>query len=172
MKEYNHLLNYLHRWTVCKFGNLHVRIHHILSSDGTPFLHNHPFWYVSIIVSGGYTEQVLVGDEIKTIDHHAPAIIIRKPSTYHRITNVHGMCKTLFVTWLSGGWNLIRHKDVVAPLSYKGPSCDGMYIRTINGVRVYSKFSNGVWFVGSEDRQAAVTTNALSVHQCIGWEEE
>lgn len=157
---------------MCKIGKLHIRIHHILNSDGTPFLHNHPFWYVSIIMSGGYTEQVLVGDDIKTIDHHAPAIIIRKPSTYHRITSVHSMCKTLFVSWLSGGWKLIRHKDVVAPPSYVVPVRGGVYIRTINNVRVYSKFSNGMWFIGSDDRQTALDTNALSVHQCAAWEDE
>lgn len=172
MKEYNHLLNYLHRWTVCKIGSLHIRIHHILSSDGTPFLHNHPFWYVSVIVRGGYTEQVLVGDEIKMIEHCAPAVILRKPSTYHRIISVQGACKTLFVTWLSEGWNLVRHKAVVAPQSYKVPVCEGVYIRTINNTRVYSKFSRGMWFVGSEDRQMAVAATKLSVHQCTKWVEE
>lgn len=31
---------------------MNVRIHDILTGDVTPYLHNHPFWYVSIVLRG------------------------------------------------------------------------------------------------------------------------
>lgn len=141
-----------------------------MNPDGTPFLHNHPFWYISFIVRGGYTEQVLVGDDLVVVDRRAPSITLRRPSTYHRITKVHKKCTTLFITWKSGSWNLIRHEGVPPPLTYIVPDSDGVYVRNINNVRVYSKFAGGVWHVGSENKQTAAESTALSVHQCTVWE--
>ena len=171
MKAYNHLLNYLHRWTLCKIGKLHVRIHHILSSDGTPFLHSHPFWYVSIIFKGGYTEQVLVNNELKVITHTAPAIIVRSPSRYHRISEVSGVCKTLFFTWKAKDWNLMRHSGVATPDWYAAPRLPGVYRRLINGRSVYSRFENGMWWLGTSTQDTAPTSTKLSVHQNTEWED-
>lgn len=171
MKAYNHLVGYLHRWTICKIGKLHIRLHHILNVDGTPFLHNHPFAYVSIILTGGYTEQVLVGDELKLVNHLAPAIIIRKSSTYHRIVEVGGDCKTLFFAYGSSTWGLKRHPDITPPDTYRVPSTCGIYCRYINGKKRYAKFNDGVWYAGSESIESAYTTTTLSVHQCGVWED-
>lgn len=170
MKAYNHLLGYLHRWTVCKLGKLHVRLHHILSVDGTPFLHSHPFDYVSVVFSGGYTEHVLVDDRLVEIQHVAPSLVFRKGSTYHRIVDVKGSCKTLFFAWGSGEWNLRRHPDIKSDWDFKMPFYDGVYSREINGVPVYSKFMNGMWYVGSDEYEEALRSTKLSVHQCGKWE--
>jgi hypothetical protein len=170
MKEYNHLLNYLHRWTLCKIGKFHARIHHILASDGTPFLHSHPFWYVSFIFEGGYTEQVLVDGELKVIHHTAPAIIIRSPTTYHRISNVVDVCKTLFFTWRAKDWNLMRHSGAATPDWYAAPSLPGVYRRYIKGTYVYSKFDNGVWWLGAQTNTEAERSTKLSVHQNTDWD--
>lgn len=171
MKVYGHILGYLHRWTLCKIGKLHVRIHHILSSDGTPFLHNHPFWYLSFVWKGSYTEQVLVGDELVTKQHVAPALIVRRPSTYHRISDVSGECKTLFFAWNTTDWNLQRHESVAAPSTYRVPEQPGVYRRYINGVWTYSKFEDGVWWMGAQTPAAAAASGKVSVYQSSEWEK-
>lgn len=171
MKAYSHILGYLHRWTVCKIGKLHVRVHHILSSDGTPFLHNHPFWYLSVVWKGSYTEQVLVGDELVTKQHVAPAIIVRRPSTYHRITDVGGECKTLFFAWSASDWSLRRHESVKAPPSYRVPEQPGVYLRFINGAWVYSMFADGVWWTGAHTPSGALASPTPSVYQSSEWKE-
>ncbi len=170
MKAYNHLVGYLHRWTVCKIGKLHVRLHHILSTDGTPFLHNHPFDYVSFVYSGGYTEQVLVNGELIEVQHVAPTVVFRKASTYHRIVDVMGQCKTLFFAYGNSTWDLKRHKDIQSNWDVTMPFYDGVYIREINGVPLYSKFENRMWYVGSDEYEEAVNSTKLSVHQCGKWE--
>lgn len=170
MKPYNHLVDYLHRWTVCKIGKLHVRLHHILSTDGTPFLHNHPFAYVSFVFSGGYTEQVLVKGKLKEVQHVAPAIIVRRSNVFHRIVDLKGKCKTLFVAYGDSKWELQTHPDVARPFTYVTPMDEGIYRRIINGKPVYSRFENGVWYAGSDEYEGAVNSTKLSVHQCEKWE--
>lgn len=170
MTPYNHLVGYLHRWTICKLGRLHIRVHHILSADGTPFLHSHPFDYISIVLKGGYTEQVLDGDTLRTIEHRAPAVIIRPSATCHRISAVHGACKTLFLAWARGPWALRRHPDIQAPDSYRTPAKPGLYRRHLNGRRVWSKFENGEWYAGDPSPDVARGSTALSVHQATEWE--
>lgn len=169
LASYNHLIGYLHRWTVCKIGKLHVRIHHILTADGTPFLHNHPFGYLSFLFKGGYTEQVLEGNEIKIYHHAAPALICRNHSTFHRIKSLDGPCKSLFFAWGTGTWKLMRHKDVDVPTTYVCPAREGIYMRTINGKTVYSKFDHGMWFVGADTAENAAYSTQISVHQTIDW---
>lgn len=172
MKAYNHLCDYLHRWTIFTAGKLHIRLHHILSADGTPFLHSHPFWYVSIIYRGGYTEQVLLNNVLTVVTHVAPTIIIRRPTTFHRISNVTGTCKTLFFTWKANDWNLLRHSEITTPDTYVVPNNQGVYRRIINDRSVYSKFENGVWWVGMVAREGAQLSDTLSVHQCCKWEPD
>lgn len=171
MEAYNHIVGYLHRWTLCKLGKLHIRIHHILSTDGTPFLHNHPFWYLSFVWRGAYTEQVLIDDTLITKQHVAPALILRKPSTYHRIVDVQGKCKTLFFAWSSGDWSLLQHDKVEAPSTYDVPCQSGIYQRYINGSWVYSKFDNGVWWTGALTKTVALASTKVSIYQAGEWEE-
>jgi hypothetical protein len=46
---------YLKRWGLaCRFGG--VFVHHIGAPDPGPDLHDHPFWWVSWVVKGNYTE--------------------------------------------------------------------------------------------------------------------
>lgn len=169
MKAHQHLLGYLHRWTVCKIGKLHVRLHHLLTPDGTPFLHSHPFWYVSFIFEGGYSEQVLVDGRLVGKSHTAPALIFRHPSTYHRISTVDPVCKTICFTWLSHGWDLLTHPEIAPPAGYHVPSAPGVYQRIINGRSVYSKFDGGVWWVGKRLMVDAAESTQLSIHQCTHW---
>lgn len=42
-------------WLIQRFG-IAVRIHHIKRSDDDRAFHDHPWWYVTLILRGGYTE--------------------------------------------------------------------------------------------------------------------
>lgn len=50
-------LVYMHRWTLAtRFGS--VRFHHILRSDADRHLHDHPFSFITFLLSNGYVEHL------------------------------------------------------------------------------------------------------------------
>ena len=171
MKAYNHLQGFLLRWTVLKIGRLHIRVHHIISSDGTPFLHTHPFNYISIIFKGGYEEEILNGDKLEKVQNKIGSIIFRNHKTPHRIIKVKGdICKTFFITWVIGDWKLIKHKDIIAPSTYKTPVVAGIYKRKIQDKDVYAKF-DGFWYSSKDNIEEAENSTTPSVYQCGDWED-
>lgn len=48
----------LERWTILSTPIGKLRLHHFLRSDEDRELHDHPWSYVSLIVAGGYTEEI------------------------------------------------------------------------------------------------------------------
>ena len=56
---YIHLEGYMNRWWLIPYNRfgIAVRIHEILRSDADRDLHDHPWWYVTIILRGGYWER-------------------------------------------------------------------------------------------------------------------
>ena len=56
----DHLGDYMKRWWLvgdeADKDRVRVRLHHILRSDAGRDLHDHPWWYVTIILRGGYWE--------------------------------------------------------------------------------------------------------------------
>jgi hypothetical protein len=169
MKPYNHLPNFLERYTLLKIGKLHVRLHHITSADGTPFLHTHPFNYISIILNGEYTEQLIDKNErVFEKKNTTGNIIIRKGETFHRISECKN-AKTLFIAWNKpNGWELKKHKNITAPQTYKTPDTPGIYLRTIDNKKYYSKFDN-FWFIGKERVEDAEKETKPSIHQIGEW---
>lgn len=163
MKPYNHLPGYLHRWTLLKFKSLHFRIHHILSEDKTPFLHNHPFFYISIILSGGYCELIQKEQHLVLKKHRRFSFLFRKASDYHRIVSVQPNTKTLFLTWKSkSDWNLKSHPDIQQPIGYWNPS-DGLYFNSLNSEFRLRK--NSIWLIKSSDKNLALSQIRPSIHQ-------
>ena len=51
----NDVGDYMHRW-IAQTPWFTLRVHHILRSDESRALHDHPWDFVSLLVSGGYTE--------------------------------------------------------------------------------------------------------------------
>lgn len=119
LKPYKHLKGYLHRWTFFESKKFHFRIHHILSEYKTPFLHNHPFSYLSIIISGGYEEVYEKNGKLIKKKNKKFSWIWRSHKTFHRITNVKPNTKTLFFTLKSPmDWTLKKHKDIAIDGQY------------------------------------------------------
>ena len=161
-KKYRSIPKYLERFTILKLFNFHIRIHKILSEDKTPFYHNHPFNFLSIILSGGYTEEYLSGDKIITKKHKKFNFILRNKTTYHKITSVKPNTKTLFFALgNTKNWHLKSISPVV-----NRPK-DGIYIRVINNKEVFTKCNNGMYYIGSYNIDDAVKETRLSVYQDI-----
>jgi hypothetical protein len=127
---------YLLRWFVIPRNRLfNIYLHCFKRSDDDRALHDHPWFNLSILLVGAYTEH-----RIKTGGIHAKAIreagelVIRGPRTAHRLELHQGDCWTLFITgprlreWgfhCSGGW--VHWKDFTsADGSEVGSGCDAL----------------------------------------------
>lgn len=165
MTPYNHLPGYLHRWRLFGFGQWMVRIHRILDKDRTPFLHTHPFNYVSVVLWGGYTEQVLCEDGTLRAKHHRiGSIIRRRADVAHRIIAFRPGCCTLFFAKRAitdgQGWTLLRHAQIEVPEDYNDAP-DGLY-STTGG---YRRRLNGAWMALRSSKASAWRCTTLSIHQ-------
>lgn len=172
-KPYKHLPGYIHRFSLLIIGRLHIRVHVLLTPDGTPYIHRHPFSYMSIILKGGYIEQVLTKDnKIEELDHRRGSVIFRHKNKYHRIKELNGRTKTLFVAWSHGDWDLKHHPDIEAPQYFIQPDTHGVYKRYIGDREEYSLF-NGVWREGRKSKLDAHKQTKPSIHQVVTrWESD
>lgn len=165
MTPYAHMPGYLHRWTLWSWKRLFARVHAILTPDGTPYLHNHPFHYITIPYAGGYVEQFLhlpsgtVRE--RKVRRFVPAI--RPSGCYHRIKEVEAGTKTLFIgIKVDKPWGLVSHASIDDPegwYDFKNgiyTFCDG-----------YRKRDGGKWYRLCATKEEAAGTTVLSIHQSI-----
>lgn len=155
---YKHLVGYLERWSIVKIDRLHVRIHHIKRNDATPYLHSHPFSYLSFVFSGGYVEDV----EGKEVVRKRFSVALRSNKTFHRIKSVEPQTKTLFITWKSKEPWALRHsgEQVEGWIHYP----KGVYKRTLWGKEYFCKF-DGYWYEGKATYLEALLSNRPSIDQ-------
>ena len=128
---YFHLAGYMNRWWLVPYNtpsepnsgpvswrrpiakilqhfDIAVRVHEILRSDYERHPHDHPWWYVTVILRGNYIE-TRYNDEGRLIDvnHWGPgSVLFRKASSWHRLTlPERGSTWTLFIMGpKSRGW--------------------------------------------------------------------
>jgi hypothetical protein len=83
----SHIRDYMERWILrTPWGNL--RVHHILRSDNDRHLHDHPFDFISFLVSGGYREEIPDPEEPGyTVCEMWPrfSLVRRKATDRHRL---------------------------------------------------------------------------------------
>jgi len=88
-----------------------ARIHNILTSDHGRHPHNHPWWFVTIILRGGYWETMYdsQGFAIHKKWHGPGSILFRTPKHWHRIDLRPGVQPwTLFITGrYKGTWGFL-----------------------------------------------------------------
>lgn len=161
LPEHKSLVGYMERRTLMHIGRLHVRLHRISSADATPFLHSHPFSYVSIILRGGYTEQTQRG----TARHGRGSILWRSSETQHRLASVDEQTLTLFITWQrhDNAWSLMRcPAPVHCPDWIDYPR--GVYVRHLYGKRRHCKF-DGFWYGAADTPESAWVAMKPSIDQ-------
>lgn len=158
LKPYKHLKGYLERWTVVKIGRLHIRLHNIKRNDSTPFLHNHPFHYLSFILNGGYEENL----DGKLIKRKRFSLAYRSDKAYHRIVSVQPNTKTIFFTWKTNAkWDLKPTKEKIDEwVDYP----KGIYKRNLWGTERYCKFDQ-YWFEGKQNIDDANKATRPSIDQ-------
>lgn len=158
-KPYSNIKDFLYRFTLIKFGKLHIRLHLIADKDQSTLYHNHPFHYVSLILSGGYKEKILRDDgSEKTKSHKFLSLICRRNTVYHRIEEIYGKTITLFIAYGNYGWKAINTAK---------SDDDGIYQRTILNKTLWAKKHDGIWYIGHDDRSTAEQETRHSIHQII-----
>lgn len=164
---YSPMPGYLHRYQLLKLGRFAVRIHVIHSADATPFLHNHPTHYASLVLLGGVVEHVLSKDTLLVKTRRLGSLVFRRANQLHRLQEVLGKkCVTLFISWdadkTSNRWHLVRHPDVPIPAGYLDYP-DGMYMTDGK----FRRREGGVWYKAGESYYEAIWTDRYSIHQQI-----
>jgi hypothetical protein len=99
-RPYFHIGDYMHRFWIVPYSwgwPFAARIHHIKRPDADPFLHDHPWNWRTIILSGSYVEEDVFGKLHRRSEgetRYATA------ETLHRIDEVsEGGVWTLFITY-------------------------------------------------------------------------
>lgn len=91
---------YMRRWWVIprnRFFN--VYLHHFLRSDDDRALHDHPWWNLSVLLEGEYTEwTIAAGGVHQAAVRRSGQFKFRGANTAHRIELHKGACWTLFIT--------------------------------------------------------------------------
>lgn len=91
---------YMRRWFVIPRNPVfNIYLHEFLRSDDDRALHDHPWWNVSILLMGEYTEETIsAGGVHKRVIRKAGEFKFRYPTFAHRIELHAGRCRTLFIT--------------------------------------------------------------------------
>lgn len=76
---------YLERW-VLNLGLFSIRLHHWLASDDQRHFHDHPWWYVSLVLRGSYVDKHANGETMRRTGSvkffrstHRHSVIIDRP---------------------------------------------------------------------------------------------
>jgi hypothetical protein len=72
----------IRRYVVPRNNYLNVYLHKFVRSDYDEALHDHPWWFISMILKGQYVEHQLAG---KMSHRQAGSIAFRKATTMHRV---------------------------------------------------------------------------------------
>jgi hypothetical protein len=98
---------YVHRWRLELRGVGSVRVHHWLGPDDDRAFHDHPWWFVTLVLRGGYTDHHPGGTE----HLEAPTVRYRPAEYQHYVIPDPGGAWTLLITgpkvrswgfWLDG----------------------------------------------------------------------
>ncbi len=91
---------YLLRWWVIPRNRwFNIYLHHFLRSDDDRALHDHPWWNVSILLDGSYTEHTIAQGGVNHRARYVDGDIrLRGATAAHRIELDEGSCWTLFIT--------------------------------------------------------------------------
>lgn len=86
---------YLHRWWIIKRNNFfNIYLHHFLRSDDDRALHDHPWWNLSVLLTGRYLEHIPHGVKVR----RRGQLVLRKATHRHRVELIDGPVWTLFIT--------------------------------------------------------------------------
>ncbi len=90
---------YMWRWKVAQWLGYELRFHMFRSSDPDD-MHDHPFWFLSLLLAGTYTEQFEDPEtkETKTIIRKGLSLAYRRATHKHRVLVPDGPALTLVLS--------------------------------------------------------------------------
>lgn len=156
------------RNSLLSLGRFKVRIHSFTEKDKSGKLHSHPFAYISIVIAGGYTEELADGS---IVHQNTGSIIIRKSGTHHRIISCLEGTKTLIFTFYNptNEWkfcdSIYSETDQEIINKMREFANGKLYVRQLGDKFVYSRFEDGVWYKGSENSIVAANQIQPSMDQ-------
>jgi hypothetical protein len=75
---------YMRRWFVIPRNHLfNIYLHNIVRDDDDRALHDHPWWFLSVMLRGSYVEWLSGGNANL---RRAPSVAFRRATTSHRVT--------------------------------------------------------------------------------------
>lgn len=83
---------YLIRW-VADFDWFSIRLHHWIASDDDRAFHDHPWWFLTLVLRGGYTDRSDTGDDALSFG----SIRFRRAQHKHTAVVNQGGCWTLLL---------------------------------------------------------------------------
>lgn len=105
---------YMERWLL-QLGKFSIRLHHWTASDDDRYLHDHPWWFLTFVLKGGYTD--IYNDNLsalnKTDKLNRWSYRYRPALHRHTVQIDPGGCWTLLITgprirdwgfWVNGSW--------------------------------------------------------------------
>jgi hypothetical protein len=120
-RPYSHIGSYMERYWIIPYNRFTpaVRIHYIKESDDSRVFHDHPWWYITIILKGGYTEVKPIFDDLGNLigeqrrRFNAGSILFRRAKSWHRLEiEPNDNTWTLFITgkWQQR-WGFLIHSQ-------------------------------------------------------------
>lgn len=124
--------DYMRRWWLVPYNRFGIscRVHEILQSDDDRAYHDHPWWYITVVLRGGYWEirpkydrsGIFVGDSCRWIG--PGRVLFRRAKSWHRLEIPNG--QTAFTLFICGrkaqDWGfLVNPKNKVAWWEYLPP---------------------------------------------------
>ncbi len=105
---------YLERWNFDFLGLFSIKLHRIHDHGIVPWPHDHPWHFATVLLCGGYVEEIHHEDGTTTTkEQTAPAILFRKASHRHRVIRTIGKQLSLVFCsprmrhwgyWVDGKW--------------------------------------------------------------------
>lgn len=97
---------YSYRWKI-DLGSFSIRLHQWLKSDDSRAFHDHSWWFVTLVLWGGYTDVSTFGDDILSIGsiryrkaEHKHTVKVNKPGTLTLLLT--GKPKRRWGFWVDG----------------------------------------------------------------------
>lgn len=84
-------VDYMERYFVHRSFEWSVQFHHLLTDDPDPDPHDHPWDFVSFLLTGGYRDYSPAG----VVEYRAPCVVSRVAETPHRLELLDGPMWTL-----------------------------------------------------------------------------
>lgn len=106
---------YLKRYYLLRTRWMEIYIHHLFRSDPDTDMHDHPWWFISLILWGGYIEHMPHG----SFKRRAPALLYRPIGSPHRLELSRPAWTFVIVGPVRRTWGFVTSKGWVSHTEHR-----------------------------------------------------